>query len=449
MRKIHIILFLIICQALSAQENLSLQDCLDMGDRANPYVRNAELDILSAKARKSELGWEYFPTASLGMLGYYAVNPIISITPQDVLGTSEFARDISRAYTDFASATGLPASIDALHRGYGFSLMATQPLYAGGRIVNGNRLASIGVEAAELQSDIKLRDTRDDIESKYWLALSLQEKMITLEKAESVLDSIYRYVLSARKAGLVVESDVSQVSRKRAELAAGKVRLRSGLKLAKMDLFNAIGLEYEYLKLDDYVLSESVRDTDMSGIAVSPDAGVTAESRLLEIKEQAARLEKKVYVGEYLPQVGLGFTLGYGNLQGFSTSNMNGIGFFTVKVPLTGIGKAVSRARRYDYEIEKARNEREYLGKQLELQRHQLFLAVETARSQAEVSLQAMKDAESSHTRCLADYKAGRIPVSDLLAAELECRTAAEQYIDDCIEYRKAVGVYNRRYSSE
>lgn len=446
MRRFLISYFLLICTALPAQQMISLTDCLEMGSRNNPYISNSRLDILSARERRNELVWEFFPTVSIAGIGYYAQNPLLKITPKDILGNSDLAMDISRLYTDFANENGLMTSYSTFRNGYTVSAIATQPLYAGGRIVNGNRLASVGIEVAQLQADMKSRDIREEIETNYWLAFSLQEKMLTLEKAESVIDSVYRFVLSARNAGLAVDSDVSQVSRKRTELASARIKLEGGLKLAKMNLFNSIGYRYEFLKLNDYILSESL---DADGPADDPsNYGQPVESRLLEMKEQAAKLEKKVFVGEFLPEVGLGLSYGYGNLQGRDKGLFNGVGFVSVKVPLTGIGKAVARSKRYDYEIEKARNEREYLERQLELQRQQLYLAMDVAKSQLEVSREALEDAKSESRRKMADYKAGRIPVADFLQSELDYRVASEKYIDDCIEYRKSKGAYARRFLS-
>ena len=57
-----------------------------------------------------------------------------------------------------------------------------------------------------------------------------------------------------------------------------------------------------------------------------------------------------------------------------------------------------------------------------------------------------IRDAEDACRHSLADYEAGRVPVSDLLQTELASRTAAEKYIDDAIEYRKAVNAYRCRY---
>ena len=446
MRKILTLAAILACTVLPAQEILSLQDCLDMSDSNNPYVKNSRLDILSSRALKNELLWEYFPTVNLNGLAYYAGKPLLKITPTDILGTSDLAWEISNQYTYYANEYGLKPYYSTLQKGYGVAVTATQPLYAGGRIVNGNRLAAKGIEASELQSELKLREIREQVEEKYWLALSLQEKMNTLLKAESVLDSLYRYVRSARAAGLVVESDVSAVGRKRSELASDRIRLAGGLKLAKMDLFNAIGFKYEYLRLDDYVMGETLGNPEPASVTFGGEDGLPVEARLLDIREEAKKLEKKVSVGEYLPEVGVGLSYGYGNIQGKKSGQFNGVGFVSVKIPLTGIGKAVSRSKRMDYEIQKVSNEREYLDEQLQLQRHQLYLAVETAFSQTEVSLEAMKDADEAQRRCRAEYEAGRIPVSDLLRTELDFRTASEQYIDDCIAYRKAVNAYRCRY---
>ena len=448
MKKILLIASIFICSISGAQEILTLEDCLQMSDSNNPYVRNAQLDILSSKAMKSEVTWEYFPTVSLNGIGYYAQNPLLRIRPKDILGTSDYAWELNNAYVNFANENGLKTSYSTLKNGYGVAMMLTQPVYAGGRIANGNRLAAIGIEASQLQADMKLRDIREEVEGKYWLVVALQEKMNTLEKAESVLDSLYRYVRTAREAGLVADSDIISVKQKVSELSSGRIRLRNGLKLAKMDLFNAIGLKYEYLKLDNYLLSGGLDDMETLESLVAESDAMPIESRLLEIQEKAKKLEKKVSVGELLPEVGVGLSYGYGDIQGRNNGQFNGVGFVSVKIPLTGIGKAAARARRMDYEIQKVSNEKEYLDGQLQLQKQQLFLAIETAADQAELSRSFRDDAGAEMQRCEGNYKAGRATLADLLQAELQYRTATEQYIDDCIEYRKAVNAYKRRYSN-
>lgn len=447
MKKILLLVSIFICSLSVAQEILTLDDCLRLADSNNPYVRNAQLDILSSEAMKSEVAWEYFPTVDINGIGYHSHRPMLTVRPKDILGTSDYAWELNNAYVNFANENGLKTCFSTLEKGYGIAMTLTQPVYAGGRIVNGNRLAAIGVEASKLQADMKIRDIRQEVEGKFWLVVSLKEKMQTLDKAESVLDSLYGFVRSAREAGLVADSDVMAVKQKAAELASGRIKLRNGLKLAKMDLFNAIGFKYEYLKLDAYMLTGELGEIEpMESIAAEADA-VPVESRLLEVQEEAKKLEKKVSVGELLPEVGVGLGYGYGDIQGRHNGQFNGMGFVMVKIPLTGIGKAAARARRMDYEIRKVSNEKEYLDEQLQLQRHQLYLAVETAAGQVGLSESFKNDAEENLRRCEADYKAGRSTVADLLQAELQCRTSVERYIDDCIEYRKAVSAFKCRYT--
>ncbi len=449
MRKILPIAFMFICSFSGAQEVLTLEDCLQMSESNNPYIRNAQLDILSSKSLKSELTWEFFPTVSLNGMGYYAQNPLLTIRPKDILGTSDFAWELNNAYVNFANENGLKTKYSTMRKGYGAGLMLTQPIYAGGRIANGNRLATVGIEASRLQADIKIRDIKGEVEDKYWQVVALQEKMTTLEKTQSVLDSLYRYAFAAREAGLVTDADVMNLKEKMAELSSGRVKLRNGLKLAKMDLFNAIGFEYEYFRLGDYLLSGDLDSIESPESVITGNDAQPIESRLLDVREKAGKLKKKVAVGEFLPEVGVGLTYGYGDFQGRGNSQFNGIGFLSVKIPLTGIGKAATRARRMDYEIRKVSNEKEYLDKQLQLQKHQLMLAVETAADQAELSKSLRDDAEVQLQRCEGNYKAGRATVADLLQAELNYRNAVEQHINDCIEFRKAVNDYKRRYAYE
>ena len=431
---------------LGAQRMLSLQECLDLCEERNPYVGNAKLDIEASEAMRSEALWAYFPEVNIVGMGYGSQNPLLKILPSDLLGTSDLAVELANRYLDFAYQNGLKTGYRSFQKGYLSGVTAIQPIYAGGRIVNGNRMAAVGVEAAELQADLKLRDTKEQIEGKYWLVVSLQEKFKTLQKAETVLDSLLSFAVTAKEAGLIPASDVSRIKLKRSELAAGKVQLRGGLKLAKMDLFNAIGLQYNYLELSDYVLSEEIGNCTGTDGLTGEETGIPVEARLLDIQQEAKKLEKKMSVGELLPQVGVGVSYGYHNLQGKSVGEMNGVGFVSVKIPITGIGKAVVRARRMDYEIQKVSNERAYLNEQLQLQQRQLFLAVEVASGKVDVSLEALAAAEEETRRCLADYEAGRATVAELLQVELDCRTASEKYIDDCIEYRKAVNAYRSRY---
>ena len=438
----------VFCPAAGAQQTseLTLEECLQMSEAGDPYVRGARLDALAARSQKAEALWSYFPSVSINAMGYRSANPLVTITLTDILGRSDAARDLTNSLETYAQENGLNSSYTALRSGYGASVMALQPLYAGGRIVSGNRLAALGVQAADVQLRLRLRQTRQEVEKKYWTVVSLQEKETTLQRADELLSSLERDVRSAVAAGLAGENDLLQVLLKRKELSSGRVKLRSGLKLAKMDLFNAIGYQYRFFALDSVALSGGCDSLLAPRTYVVPEENVPVfdESSLLGMQVESKKLEKNMQVGEFLPQVAVGAAYGYGNYL-HSAASFNGIAFATVQVPITDIGKAVNRSRRYNYQIQKAGIEKEYLDAQLLLQLRQLQVEMESAWDQLEVAREAAEVAADSQRRLRADYDAGLATLSDLLQAELALRNCEQESIERRIDYRLAVSAYLSR----
>lgn len=419
----------------------SLEQCLDMSERNDPYLKNARLDISSARAQKGEAVWNFFPDVSINGVAYRASDPLLRLTITDIIGTSDAAWNIRNAIEDFAYQNGLKSDFRAFNKGLISSVTAIQPLYAGGRVVNGNRLAAIGIEAAELQKEMKERDTRQDVEEKYWLVVSLQEKQKTLEEGKRLLDTLYKDVLSARNAGLVLESDVELVALKKKETAAAEVQLRGGLRLAKINLFNSIGVNCSFRELDSlYFTGSIVSLEDPSEVIASLSEQEPVESRLMDINLQAKKLEKRMAMGENLPEVGLGYSYGYFDPSGIATGNLfHSIVFASVKIPITGLGKMAYKAKRFENEVLKVQNEKEYIDSQLDLRRQKMMLDFETAYENAKVAEDALAAARGAEARIRADYGAGRATLSELLKAELDVRTADGEYIDSCIGYHKAL----------
>lgn len=430
-----------------AQRVVTLAECQELGAQYDPEVKSARLDLKSALAQRAEARWEYVPRISLSSVGYYALRPLVRIEPQDIL-EGYWADVVSRMVTDAAYQAGITPWYEGFRSGWAAMALAMQPLYVGGRIANGNRLADLGVRASELQLTIKQRETAATIEQKYRLAVSLQEKMLTLDKAQEVLDSLERDASAAVEAGLVTDSDLLQVRLKKRELSSGHLQLRSGLKLAKMDLFNAIGFEYAYLEINSYVLEEdSFAELEAPNHYFSPEAEnrVTEESRLLAMQVEAGRLQKKMAVGEYLPQLAVRVGYAYYDLVGKRRTESNGLGFATLTIPITDIGKAAARARRFDSQVEKARVQQEYLDAQLVLQVLQMRMAVETAWEQLILADESLHAAQDAAGKLRVRYEAGQVTMSDLLQAELAVRQAEEERIDRKMEYNLAVNSYLRR----
>ena len=168
MKKLIILsLVVLITQAGYSQTSLSLQECREMALQNSVKMKNARLDVLAASARKEEALAEYFPKVSVNSFGFMAVDPLLEVGVKDILGESTFSSNLQQIVDYFGEQFGFPSTYTALQYGYTASVSALQPLYAGGRIVNGNRLAALGQEASLLKNDIAVRDVMSGSASDY------------------------------------------------------------------------------------------------------------------------------------------------------------------------------------------------------------------------------------------------------------------------------------------
>ena len=434
-----ILMILISASAASAQEvSLSLNDCIALSESNNPYIKNTYLDIQSAKYQKKEVFAEYFPRLSFRALLLSSYDYLI-----DIIAGPELGKSIRDA-----------GFIESSKYGYNASLSLMQPIYAGGRINAGNKLAKVGIKAAELKHKVNLREKREEIEKSYWEIVALEEKRNTLNHLEELLDILYRDVTSAIDAGVITESDLLLVKMKKNELKSGRIHLEGGIKLLKMNLFNTIGQGYSVVKgvseesrpnLDQIVLSDRLSSLLPPSDYYIPEeelaAGVT-ETELLNIMVEAKKLEKRLALGEYLPAAGIGLSYGYSD---FTNGNMNAIGMATVSIPISNWGKGSLKLKRLDNEIQKAVNEKEYLTSQLVLQARQLWLNLNVAWEQMMVAEENLEMAEKNVYNQMSSFEAGLIPISDVLMNQTTLFEATENLIDKRIEYSKALTAYNGR----
>ena len=227
---------------LSAQV-LSLDSCLALARRNNADIRASQLAVQKAQAVKDQVFTKYFPSVQLRGLGYIAAEPMVSFGVDDI--KSNDMRELLEAiYEAFSTESDINNRLELMKHGAGGALVAAQPIYAGGRIINGNRLASLGVEAANLQAEMQVRDILEQVESSYYLVVGLKEKAATVDAALALIDSLSRTVNAALANGLATRADALQVELKRNEILAQQQQLNSGLRLSRRLLCIQLGIDY-------------------------------------------------------------------------------------------------------------------------------------------------------------------------------------------------------------
>lgn len=423
---------------------ISLQECLDSSRFSNPDVVNADMDVRAARAQKQEAFANWFPTVSATAIGFHSLNPLLTIGLGDILGSSDAAYNLRYYLETEGRLNGINTEWTFLNHGYIGGISVMQPLFTGGRIANGNQLAALGIKAAGVKREMALRDNDDAVVRKYWMVVSLAAKKQALQQGMDLVRSLEKDVATAYEAGLARESDLMQVRLKAKELDATMIKLRSGERLAKMDLFNLAGIEYSVLGLDGMVLSDrldSLKAPQDYYRDESEVAGALSESRLLEMNVESKKLMKRMTLGEGLPEVALGASMGYGRVVG--SPQGNGMVYAVVKIPISDWGKTARRLQRDQIEIDKAENEKAYLDRQLVLKVSKDWIELQGAWDEVKSAEEALALSELLESQKRKEYESGLCTMSELLQCQTDLQAARSAYVDRQVDYCNALSTWN------
>lgn len=435
MKKINLIILLILLLSMNnifAQRVLTLEDCSELALQNNNKSKNSKLETEAARQIKKSAFTNYFPNISAGGFIFEAQENMMEIETE---GGNLPVYDGNLANlptaTQFAYMPG--GTMGLLKKGTIGYINAIQPIFAGGRIYHGNKLASLGADASLFKEKL----TRDEIISKteeqYWLIISLEEKTNTINKYEELLDRILYQVEDAYKSGLVMKNDVLKVKLKLNEVLLNKAKLANGKELATMVFCQHIGIAYD----STIVLNEELKITDIpQSYYVDKNAALTkrTEYSLLELSVEAERLQTNMKLGEYLPQAAIGISGVYMKLDE-SEDRTFGMAFGTVSIPISGWWGGAHELEERSIKEEIAENNFKNTTELLVLQIEKSWVDLNDAYRQYQLSEESKVQAEENHKVNNDSYNNGLITLSDLLEAQALLQQTEDQLIDAKVNY--------------
>ena len=442
---LSIIVCLLCCDSIAAQ-TYTLQQLKDSALQNNIAIRNAKHSIDAAQQQRKEAFTKYFPTVSGTGLWFNAdkgmakteLNLSEQISPE--LGMA-LAQSLP---VEALAALGNPMSISMMKNGTIAGVTAVQPIFAGGQIINGNKLAKVGEDVSRLQLQLSENEVEKQTEQYYWQLVSLQEKMKTIEAVQALLNDIYKDVDVAVRAGVAMRNDLLQVQLRQNDVESQKVKLQNGIGIVRLLLAQYCGLNNEQF------IVESTEITDGSSqqvIKQNCDQALlgTAEYQLLNKQIEATKLQRKMEIGKNLPTVGVGAGYNYHNLM--ENDRTFGMVFATVSVPISdwwGGSHAVKRKKIAQQQAEEQLTDNSQL---LKIRMQNAWNNVEESRQQLEIAQRSIEQAEENLRLNRDYYRAGTSKMSDLLEAQLlyqqslDRRTDAyADYQNKILEYRQATG---------
>lgn len=439
----YILIFLVGAVGIMAQAQiLTLDSCLELARKNNAALRSADIQVEKAKQVKANAFTNYFPQVKAIALGYHSLYPLVEVGA-DNMGNAT-ARDVlTTLYGNYGAALGLDNTLSLFQYGYHVGVTAIQPIFMGGKIVAGNRLAQVGVEAAQLQRDIAARDVLVDVEESYWLIVGLEEKQKTLVQSIALMDTIHHTLSKAVEAGLALNTDLMQVELKQEELHRLQVQLHNGLRLARRALAQSIGTD-SIGEVETAILNDSVVEV-LSWV----ESATTPESQLLDLQVHAAELERQMVLADALPQVAVGANYGYGKLQtnvlrnDLGRENGNGAVFVTVSVPISQWWATGHKLREHDLHVEEVKIEQDDLSQKLSLRTQQLYDRMLESQWLVVECQKALGKAEEHYRLQDVNYRAGMANLTDLMMAQSLLMKVQNDLTDALISRQ----VTSRRYA--
>ena len=338
------------------------------------------------------------------------------------------------AATQFAYFPGI--SLSLLDKAAFGSITAVQPVFAGGRIITGNKLAQLGVNVNNRRFILSRSEVLLQTEEQYWLIVSLNEKLKTLHMMGVLLDTVYKQADDAYRAGLINRNDVMKVSIKQSEMRMNRMKLENGIKLATMAFSQHIGLPYD----SAMVLADTLAVTQ-SPYEVYLDAGEALfhreEYKLLKESVEAEKLQTRLKIGEYLPEVGVGvgavyYDRAFSNNKGTSNTMV----FASVKIPISDWWGASHTIKERKYKEQIARNNSQNNTELLLLQIQKTWNELNEAYKQIEVAHETMIQAEENLRINSNNYENGIVNISDMLEAQAMLQQAKDELTDVRSGYR-------------
>ena len=435
-----------VCCNFIAAQTYTLQQLKDSALHNNIAIRNARLDIEAAQQQRKEAFTKYFPDVSATGLWFNANKGMAQTTvnPSEAMPPALATTLPQMLPPDMLAALASPINISMMKNGTIASLMALQPVFAGGQIINGNKLAKVGEDVSQLQLQLSENEVEKTVEQYFWQLATLQEKMKTIDAVDTLLADIHKDVDVAVRAGVAMRNDLLQVQLRQNEVESQRLKLQNAMSILQLLIAQYCGLHNEQFEIE----SGGFRDVS-SSLPIKQDHNLallgTTEYQLLDKQVEATRLQEKITLGQNLPTVAVGAGYNYHNM--LENDHTFAMLFATVSIPISDWLGGSHAIKRKKIEHQKAIDQQNDKAQQLQIRMQNAWNNVVEARQQLDIAKRSIEQAEENLRLNRNFYHAGTAKMSDLLEAQLLYQQSLDRHADayaqyQCmlLEYRQATG---------
>lgn len=413
-RQMNKYLWMIVCVGISltavyAQRSYTLDECLEQALAHNLRLKTAERNLQIAQEDRKNAFTKYFPSVSATGGGVLANKGLLEMELQP--------------------GALMSLADDGLMGG----VTATLPLFAGGQIVNSNKLAEVQVEVNKLQLRQSEEEVRLTTTQYFWQTVMLKEKLHTLYIIEEQLTNLQRDVEASVEAGVTNRNDLLQVQLKQNETQSQRIQVTNALALMRNLLAQYMGLGVDSVEVS-FQLEDQMPHTPTS-LYTTPESALPQvnEYHLLQQQVKASQLQKKIAVGKNLPSVAIGGGYAYENLMGRDHDFW--VGFATVSVPLTAWWGGSHDIKKHKIAVRNAEDQLKDQSEMLIIQMRKSWNDLTDAYKQVDISRKSIEQSTENLRLQNEYYTAGTCTMSDLLEAQTLYQQSRDQYVESYAQY--------------
>ena len=394
---------------VSAQRVYTLDECLQRALENNVRIKNAGNNLEIAKQGSQEAFTKYFPSLSATGTGFMADKGLLQLD----------------------MGPGMQMSL--MKKGVVGGVSASMPLFTGGQIVNGNKLAKVNIQVNRLQYNQSENEVKLTTENYYWQVVMLKEKLQTITVVEAQLTNLLKDVEASVNAGVTTRNDLLQVQLRQNEIESSRSQIENALTLSQQVLAQYIGEDSGIVDVPP--VAGEVLPEHPQGLYRNPESSLvlTNEYHLLQQNLKANKLQRRITVGKYLPTIAIGGGYMYDNLM--DKDHPFWMGFATVSIPLSGWWGGSHDVRKQELQVRNAENQLTDQSELLILRMQQNWNDLTDAYKQMQISMRSIEQATENLRLNTDYYKAGTCTMNDLLDAQTLFQQSKDRYVESYARY--------------
>jgi len=413
-----------------AQRVLTLDSCRSLAKEHSRTLQQKDEEIKAAHAKKQQVMTNFFPQVAARGVYLHMQKELHLIDWDKPLGHLNFLIPERLRHL---------GTVDLRNLWVG-NVTAIQPLFLGGKIISGYKMASL---AERLQGELR-QTAETEVETKldetYWQVVSLRSKERLLDQLVHLLKQTVKDVDASIDAGVATKADGLSVRTKLSEAEVKRSQVVNGLELSRMLLADLCGLSEDepFTLAEEGHLQELLLSTQTAPIARDEDTEAAIERRS-EIR--SLRLVDSIYSKRVNMESASLFPKLYG-VASYSTTNPNSfqgqkkefagqyyLGLM-LEVPISDLFSGTFKRRQAKAEHRVKQLELAEARSKINLQIKQALRTADDARRAYTTALSAVKMAEENMRYAKAGYDEGVIPLLNYTMAQTAWMSAQDSLID-------------------